>query len=134
MTSDGDKLTALQEDERDALLLDRGAVVRVVSGLRKYRAEVVKMLGARYWDGEVNAATLSAFASHIEDIEEGGEWQTDTYQTVTEDGVESEEADSSELFPEHAPECDTCPEHIHTFDVNCEACRAERLRTDVRTR
>jgi hypothetical protein len=62
------------------------------------------------------------------------EWQTDTYQTVTEDGVESEDADSSELFPESAPECDTCPEHIHTFDVDCEACRAERLRTDVRTR
>ena len=60
------------------------------------------------------------------------EWQTDTYSTVSADDVVSEEADSSELFPTNDGEA--CSEHIHVFDVNCEACRAERLRTDVRTR
>ena len=55
------------------------------------------------------------------------EWQTDKYSV---DG--GEEADTSDLFPD--TDGDTCPDHIHTFDVHCEACRAERLRTDVRTR
>ena len=38
-------LTDLQQDERDAMLGNRDALLRVVSGLRKYRALVRKLLG-----------------------------------------------------------------------------------------
>ena len=37
------KLTPLQEDERAAILLDRDAVIRVVSALREYRKLVQTM-------------------------------------------------------------------------------------------
>jgi hypothetical protein len=38
------KLTDLQQDERDAMCGDRAAILRVVGGLRQYRALVEKLL------------------------------------------------------------------------------------------
>lgn len=65
----------LQQIELDALLLERAAVIRVVSALRQYRAEVTKMLDRRYGDGEVDGCTLGSFADAIKEIENPSEDQ-----------------------------------------------------------
>ena len=64
-----DALTPLQGDEKEAMTLDRAAILRVVSGLRGYRAEVKALLAKRYSDGEVDGATLSLFALRVDEIE-----------------------------------------------------------------
>jgi hypothetical protein len=62
-------LTDLQQDERDAMTGNRMAVIRVVSALRQYRAAVGEMLSKRYADGAVDGATLSAFASSVDEFD-----------------------------------------------------------------
>ena len=56
------------------------------------------------------------------------EWQTDTDSTVAATTWGAKGPTRRSLPDERRR---ACPEHIHVFDVNCEACRAERLRTDV---
>lgn len=67
-----EELTILQEDERQAMLLDRAAVLRVVSALRRYRAAASELLRSRYQDGECDAAALCSFELEIGEIEESG--------------------------------------------------------------
>jgi hypothetical protein len=61
-------LTPLQQDELDALCGDRAACLRVVSGLRGYRALVQRLVGARYRDGFVEAYSVP---NDVEEIEGG---------------------------------------------------------------
>jgi hypothetical protein len=62
--SDAEELTPLQQDERDALCGDRGAIMRVVSALRGYRARVLRLWNARYNDG------FTELGSTVEDVNE----------------------------------------------------------------
>jgi hypothetical protein len=56
--------------EKDALMLDRGAVIRVVSALREYRAAAVQLLGEERRGGAgCDGAALSKFRLVIEDTE-----------------------------------------------------------------
>ena len=64
-------LTSSQENEREALLLDRDAVIRVVSDLRLYRAAAKRLISVRWGDGACDGACIHAFASQVEDIEDG---------------------------------------------------------------
>ena len=66
-------MSQLEEDERAAMLLDRAAILRIVSALRRYRAASESMLAARYTDGEVDGATLSVFEEEVKGIEEDGQ-------------------------------------------------------------
>lgn len=66
-----ERLTQLQADERAAMLGDRAATLRVVSGLRRYRALVERLLGARYGDGAVDGYEAAAAETEIEAIEAG---------------------------------------------------------------
>lgn len=68
-----EELTALQEDERSAICLDRHAVLRIVSALRLYRAASQKLLGAWYSDGFVDGAATMTFKCEIEEIEKAGD-------------------------------------------------------------
>lgn len=65
------KLTQAQKDEREAMLLDRQAVIQVVGYLRLYRAAAKRMLSLRYTNGECDSCALHEFESTIEDIEAG---------------------------------------------------------------
>ncbi len=66
------ELTPLQQDELHALAGDRTAVIRVVSGLRLYRAAVEKALQA-WADGEVDGYHTDelpdALVAAVEEIE-----------------------------------------------------------------
>jgi len=64
---------SLEESERNAMLLDRQAVLAVVSALRKYREASKVLLDSRYRDGEVDAVALHTFQMSLEEIEEVGE-------------------------------------------------------------
>ena len=64
-----DELTPLQQDERDAVLRDREAILRVVSGLRRYRLAVAKLLASRYQGGSVDGVATHELASEVESIE-----------------------------------------------------------------
>ena len=67
-----DELTNSQENELEALLMmDREAVIRVVSDLRLYRAAVQRLLSCRYSDGEVDGAMMHEFVCTVEEIEDG---------------------------------------------------------------
>lgn len=68
-----EELTPLQELEKEALCGDRQAVLRVVSSLRRYRAESKKLLDSRYRDGECDSLSLHEFNEEIEEIEKAGE-------------------------------------------------------------
>jgi len=71
-------LTKLQRLERMALLVNApnppqgvsGAIFAVVSGLRAYRAEVSRLLEARYQDGECDAVALHTLKMRVDDIED----------------------------------------------------------------
>jgi hypothetical protein len=63
------ELTTLQELEREALVLNRQAVIAVVSALRQYREIAQTLLSGRYRDGEVDAFALSNFAALMKEIE-----------------------------------------------------------------
>jgi hypothetical protein len=56
--------------EKQALVLDRTAVIRVVSALRQYRQAAVLLLGKRYADGEVDAVALHVFKAEVNNAEE----------------------------------------------------------------
>ena len=61
-------LTPLQQDERDAMCLDRQAILRVVSALRGYRALVQKLIARRYRDGFTE---LGFTSDEVEELEGG---------------------------------------------------------------
>jgi glucose-6-phosphate 1-dehydrogenase len=63
------KITDLQKTEREALLMDRHAIINVVSALRKYRAAAQKLLQGRYRDGACDGVAVSQFAEEIEETE-----------------------------------------------------------------
>jgi len=63
---------SLEKTERSAMLLDRQAVLVIVSALRKYREASKVLLDSRYRDGEVDAVALHTFQSAISEIEEDG--------------------------------------------------------------
>ena len=54
--------------EKDALLLDRDSVIKVVSALRKYRGACERLLNSRYSDGECDSVSLSDFKIDIDEI------------------------------------------------------------------
>lgn len=59
-----------EQTERDALLLKRVAVIRVVSALRQYRA-LTKTLKERRWnDGALDGATTFSFFDAVTEVEE----------------------------------------------------------------
>lgn len=64
-------LTPLQEDERKALTGDRGAMLRVVSGLREYRAILAELTAARR-DGDHSVESMAmSHAEHCARYTEG---------------------------------------------------------------
>lgn len=56
--------------EKRAMLLDRDAVLRVISALRAYREASERLLAARYADGECDAVALSVFEDACREAEE----------------------------------------------------------------
>lgn len=72
------ELSKLQKMERLALLAGApnppegaaAAIFAVVSGLRAYRAEVSRLLEARYRDGECDAVALHNLKMRVDDIED----------------------------------------------------------------
>lgn len=76
-------MSTLQDIERDAMLLDRAAVLQVVSALRCYRAAVQRALSLGYGDGTIDGATAYTLASSVKEIE-----------AVDEDGVAELEGES----------------------------------------
>jgi len=62
-------LTELQQDERRALLLERPAVLRVVSALRQYRAAVAKAREMRWGDGALDGCHAGSLFMAIDEIE-----------------------------------------------------------------
>lgn len=66
-----EELSFIQVAERSAMTGDKQAILIVVSALRRYRAEVRKLLGNRYSDGECDSATIHKFEMMIESIEAG---------------------------------------------------------------
>ena len=56
--------------EKQAMLLDRAAVLRVVSALRQYRHAAQSLLGKRYRDGECDAVALTVFEDEVKEAEE----------------------------------------------------------------
>jgi hypothetical protein len=66
------ELTDLQRAEREALTdaPDRRSVLVVVSGLRRYRAAVARLLGDRYSDGECDTDALNRLAAETREIED----------------------------------------------------------------
>jgi len=60
-------LSELQQLERDALTGDRGAIIRVVSGLREYRAAVADAL--RLGTGGIDSYCASRLADAVAEIE-----------------------------------------------------------------
>lgn len=56
--------------EKKAMLLDRHAVLQIVSALRRYRQASEVLLSARYQDGSLDRAAASTFAREIAAIDE----------------------------------------------------------------
>lgn len=63
-------LSPLQLTERQAVVLDRLAVLQVVSALRRYRAAAKALLHKRYRDGECDTVALTRFENECESIEQ----------------------------------------------------------------
>ncbi len=57
------------DTEKDAMCLDRGAILRLVSAVRKYRAAVTRARGLTYGDGTLDGATASTLWSECDDAE-----------------------------------------------------------------
>jgi hypothetical protein len=64
-----EELSNLQLLERQTLLLDRSAIIQVVSALRGYRELSQKLLSKRYENGEC-ALALCEYQSKIAELEE----------------------------------------------------------------
>jgi hypothetical protein len=66
------ELTPLQRMELKALTRDLGAVVRLVSGLRKYRAAVQEILSKKYDDGCCLSLDMHKLRTTVSKIENDG--------------------------------------------------------------
>lgn len=55
--------------EQRALLLDRQAVIEVISALSRMRMAAELLIKARYGDGEVDSYMMHAFIDTVEEIE-----------------------------------------------------------------
>jgi hypothetical protein len=64
------ELTKLQKIELKALVLDKQAILELVSCVREMRSVTKKLLGSRYRDGECDAVTLTTFAQRMDAIED----------------------------------------------------------------
>jgi len=56
--------------EQKAMVLDRHAVLQLVSALRRYREASRDLLQGRYMDGGIDGAAASRFESEVAAIEE----------------------------------------------------------------
>ena len=67
----------MSEAEKLALVGNRGAIIQLVSALRRYRESVQKILNKRYTDGECDACALSLFEGEVDEIEADlKEWES----------------------------------------------------------
>jgi hypothetical protein len=57
------------ETEKEAMLLDRLAVLHVIGALRTYREAAKALLASRYTDGECDAVALSVFEQAVDRAE-----------------------------------------------------------------
>jgi hypothetical protein len=59
-----------EEVERKAMLLDRSAVLRVVSALRQYRTAATRLLSSRHSDGTADGDSTAVFSAAVKEAEE----------------------------------------------------------------